>query len=234
MDARIAVLFDAENINCDTATKVLRLLNGRGSVPIRRAVGDFSLAALAAWSGCARDNGIELVMQQGLGKGKNAADIRLTIEAMDIVHQRRIDTVALVTRDRDFAPLALRLRHAELVVLGFAQHEPTPSFRAACSSFTVLGRPERHPAARVEPATAPILDKGEVARLRQIALRASAQGPIPPGALTKAIIVGEPNLAARLSGQAKFLKTLVVFGIVERVGSGADLLVQATPLKRAG
>jgi hypothetical protein len=140
--------------------------------------------------------------------------------------------VALVTRDRDFTPLALRLRHAELNVLGFAQLEPNASFRAACSGFTVIDAPTRPVAAK--PAPTPILDKGEVARLLQIALLASKQGPILPATLTKAIIAVEPHLATRLSGQAKFLKTLVALGVVERVGSGAGLLVRAPRLKRAG
>lgn len=230
VDARIAVLFDAENVSCAFARRVLRQLHGRGEVPIRRAVGDFSLGALAGWMDCARENGIELVLQPGLGKGKNGADIRLAIEAMDIAHQRLIDTVALVTHDRDFTPLALRLRHAGLAVWGFAHAQPHEAFRAACSSFEVTGH--ALPAAIAPPSVAiastlPTFGSDEVIRLRHIARIASRDGPILPIILSKAIIAAEPELATRLSGQGKFLKTLVALGIVQRVGAGADLQVRA-------
>jgi uncharacterized LabA/DUF88 family protein len=231
---RIAVLFDAENINCAMAQRVLSQLAARGEVPIRRAVGDFSSAALSAWIDCARENGIELVLQPSLGKGKNGADIRLTIEAMDIAHDRHIDTVALVTHDRDFAPLALRLRHASLAVLGFAQKEPHASFRAACTRFEVMGMPVA-PAAVKKPqaVTGRVLDKSAVTRLKQIAELATRQGPILPASLRQAIGVAEPELPHRLGGKGKFLKTLVAHGIVERVGSGPELLVRAARLKQA-
>lgn len=229
---RIAVLFDAENINCQTALQALAALPLRGEVQIKRAVGDFSAANLACWIDCGRDNGIELVLQPSLGKGKNGADIRLTIEAMDIVYRGRIDAIALVTRDRDFTPLALRLRDAGLLVLGLAQSEPAISFRAACSSFVILGAPP--PLMQPKPATVPAFDKSEVASLRRVCLQASQNGPVPAVTLAKAIASAAPALATRLSGNGKFLKRLVALGVVERVGSGAAQLVQATPLHRAG
>ncbi|MEO9297238.1 NYN domain-containing protein [Devosia alba] len=233
-DKRIAVLFDAENINCETALNALDALAPLGTVQIKRAVGDFSSASLAGWIGCGRDRGIDLVLQPSLGKGKNGAEIKLTIEAMDIVHQARIDAIALVTRDRDFTPLAMRLRDAGLLVLGFAQAEPSASFRVACSSFVVIGAPPPITATPAKSAPGPILDRSELARLRRLVLLASHNGPITPTALTRAIISAEPDLATRLSGQGKFLRTLVAHGLVERVGSGSGLQVQAPRLHNAG
>lgn len=231
---RIAVLFDAENINCMTALQALSALAPFGEIQIKRAVGDFSAANLASWLGCGRDNGIELVLQPSLGKGKNGADIRLTIEAMDVAHQGGIDAIALITRDCDFTPLALRLRKAGLLVLGFSQSEPAKSFRAACSSFVVLGAPASAPIVACNPAAAPAFDKREVASLRRICLQTSQQGPVTSVMIAKAIAGAEPDLASRLSGNGKFLKTLVALGVVERVGSGAAQLVQAAQLQSAG
>lgn len=231
---RIAVLFDAENINCQTALQALAALPAHGTVQLRRAVGDFSATNLACWIDCGRNNGIELVLQPSLGKGKNGADIRLTIEAMDIVHRSGVDAIALVTRDRDFTPLALRLREAGLLVLGLAQSEPAIAFRAACSSFVVLGTPSPKPITRPKPAAAPAFDKSEMAILRRVCLLSSQTGPIQAATLAKAIASAEPGLATRLSGNGKFLKRLVALGVVEHVGSGAAQLIQATPLHRAG
>lgn len=253
-NARIAVLFDAENINCETAQRVLEALAARGTVQIKKAVGDFSATNLSKWVACCTEHGIELVLQPSLGKGKNTADIRLTIEGMDIAYQRSINTVALVTRDRDFTPLAHRLRHAGIAVWGFAESEPNAVFRAACSSFEVVGKPPAMPAASTKPATKPVvkpaakpaakvaaqpapvlpvLDAAALARLRQISIEACQDGPIPQIALNKAVIAAAPELATQLSGNGKFLKTLVANGIVERIGEGINLQVQAPKLKRA-
>lgn len=241
MAKRIAVLFDAENIDCATARRSLDLLAARGRIVVLRAVGDFSIASLSSWMDCARTHGIELVMQPGLGKGKNAADIRLTIEAMDIAHAGKVDTVALVTHDRDFTPLALRLRTAGLTVLGLGRIAPNAAFQVACSSFELVGLPEPVPAkpavtkpVATIPGDATVLDKGQLARLQQVILAASQQGPILPTELNRAIITAAPELATKLSGRGRFLKTLVALGLVERVGGGPDLLVQAPRLRRAG
>lgn len=238
---RIAVLFDAENINCATAQRALTVLATLGTVQIKRAVGDFSATGLATWIGCGRDNGIDLVLQPGLGKGKNAADIKLTIEAMDIVHQRSVDTVALVTRDRDFTPLALRLREAGLTVLGFAQQEPSPAFAAACSRFEVIGAAPvvvMTPLTVNVPPVAPVagvkLTNDEKAQLRQIVAAAIKTEVVTHGTLKSVIVAQAPDLATRLSGQGRFFKALVAHGIVERVGSGPNLMVRAPRLQKAG
>lgn len=228
---RIAVLFDAENIDCVTASRALDALASRGRIVVLRAVGDFSAATLSNWIDCARMHGIELVMQPGLGKGKNAADIRLTIEAMDIIHAGKVDTMALVTHDRDFTPLALRLRNAGLTVLGMGRVEPSPTFRAACSAFELFTPIEPMAEKGIEAIR---LDKGEVARLQRAIAVACKQGPISPGNLTRAVIAAEPALATRLSGRGKFLKTLIANGLAERVGSGPEMLVQAPRLRDAG
>lgn len=258
-NTRIAVLFDAENINCDTAQRVLEALAARGTIQIKKAVGDFSATNLAKWVGCSTEHGIELVFQPSLGKGKNTADIRLTIEAMDIAYQRGIDTVALVTRDRDFAPLAHRLRHAGIAVWGYAESEPNVAFRAACSSFEVVAaaqaaspvakpvspkpvakiavkpaaKPEAKVAVQPAPRPLPVLDAAAVARLRQISIEACQEGPIPQIDLNRAIIAAAPDLATQLSGSGLFFRTLLANGIVERVGEGALCRYMSHGLKRA-
>ena len=231
--ARIAVLFDAENINCDTAQRVLAALAGRGLVQIRKAVGDFSAANLARWIACCTENGIELVMQPALGKGKNSADIRLTIEAMDISYRGHVDMVALVTRDRDFAPLAQRLRDAGIVVLGFAESEPNVAFREVCSHFEVIGAVTASARLLQKPVAGPALAAAELERLRTVIRQVCAGGPVTASVLAAAMRSAEPKLHPRLGGQGKFQKTLLALGLVEVAGSGATRRLQAAPGKRA-
>ncbi|MDB5614913.1 MAG: hypothetical protein JWQ22_2566 [Devosia sp.] len=242
---RIAVLLDAENIDCVTAVAALKLLVPRGMTQIKRAVGDFSLAALNSWIACGRENGIELVLQPGLGKGKNSADIRLTIEAMDVVHQRTVDAVALVTHDGDFTPLALRLRNAGLEVMGFSRVEPNAAFRSACTSFEVLGiqaaptqaaLSTKQLSARKQvetPANPKSPHSNDTARLRQVVAEACESGPVRSAALRAAINLAEPDLLRLLGGKGKFQKSLVAHGLVQIVGSGAEQRLQPVVQRRA-
>lgn len=217
---RIAVLFDAENTGCSTVAMVFQRLSQFGAVQSACAVGDFTI--LTPWIDCAREHGIDLVMQPSLGKGKNSADIRLAIEAMDVAHRGRVDAVALVTRDRDFTPLAFRLRESGFLVHGFSQSAPSAAFRAACSNFHVLEAP-----ARVEQQKPVLLTGSEVQLLGTIASRICEHGDVDHGALTQAVRAAAPLLAAKLKG--KFLKTLVSHGVVTRIGSGPQ-----QRLRRAG
>lgn len=208
---RIAVLFDAENTSCSTVEQVLRQLRQIGTVQSACAVGDFF--HLTGWVECAREHGVDLVLQPNLGKGKNSADIRLAIEAMDLVHRGRLDTLALVTRDRDFAPLAFRLRESGIAVLGFSQDEPSSAFRAACSHFTVLTPPAP------QAGNNQLLTAQEQQRLKKIVSDACRAGTIDHVSLHQAIKTGAPELATRLHG--KFVSRLLAHGIVARIGSGA-------------
>jgi len=237
MAMRIAVLFDAENIDCPTAEGVLSHLATRGTVVLQRAVGDFSTDTLHGWLACARIHGIDLVLQPGLGKGKNAADIRLTIEAMDLAHTGRVDAVALVSHDGDFTPLALRLRDSGMIVLGFGRVEPSADFKAACNEFRVIGKPVSKPVAAAKPVSVPkpgavpALAGADVAKLKQLVAAACAGGPIAGGALGLSIRKAEPGLVVRL-GKGKFIKSLVAHGLVTRVGKDANL-VAAGPVRQA-
>jgi uncharacterized LabA/DUF88 family protein len=230
MTTRIAVLFDAENVNCDTARLVLGRLKQKGQVTVRKAIGDFSLPALRCWADCGRALALDLEMQVSLGKGKNGADMRLAIEAMDIAHARVVDTIALVTQDGDFTPLANRLRAGGMTVLGFSQSKPHEAFRQACSAFEQVGP--------VEPVVVPVaksvekLRPDELAELRRIINEACKGGPITPQALDRAT-QANGTLHKRILAQGRHLKTLVSYGLVERIGEGKNLRVRPPQLKVA-
>lgn len=72
------------------------------------------------------------------GAGKNAADILLCIDAIEIAMQGQIDTFVIATSDGDFSHLAHRLRERGLHVLGLGEEKAPPSFRLACSNFLTL------------------------------------------------------------------------------------------------
>ncbi|MET3927186.1 NYN domain-containing protein [Devosia sp. 2618] len=237
--SRTAILFDAENINCETAARALRVLGN--DIQIKRAVGDFSSAALSNWINLSRTHGIELVFQPGTGKGKNGADIRLTIEAMDLIAGGLIDKLAIVTHDGDFTPLALRLRNAGIAVMGFSRTEPSPMFKAACTSFRVL-QPEPVVAVikpvvvvsppKASPPAAPQLSAAEIARLRQVIAAACQSGPLDSGVLGNRINDANKTLFNKLGGTGKRIKKLIELGLIVSAGKGRLVKPSAPPLRR--
>jgi uncharacterized LabA/DUF88 family protein len=239
MKPHIAALFDAENVSTDAIAPVLKELGAAGMIGTCRAVGDFSGTLLSGWVSQAKAHGIELVMQPSLGKGKNSADIMLTIEAMDIAYRGGATIMALVTSDRDFAPLALRLRHMGIAVRGFGKANASEAFQMACTHFHALDIALRSTKAPARPAAAspvvPQFNAKELARLLHVAQSAcqSGNGSITPATLCRAVVAAEPDLATRLSGNGKFLKTLVAHGVVERVGAGSGLLIRTPTLRSA-
>ena len=68
-------------------------------------------------------------------KGKNASDIALVIDAMDLLHSGRFDGFCLVSSDSDFTRLASRLREQGADVYGFGAQKTPESFRQACRRF---------------------------------------------------------------------------------------------------
>ena len=111
-----AVLIDADNVPPRLCAAILEEVGQRvqGTNVDRRVYGDFSLPRIEAWKTAALEHGIATIMQTSPSKTKNATDIALCIDAMDILHAPNslVDTFVLVTNDGDFAPLAQRLRRS--------------------------------------------------------------------------------------------------------------------------
>ena len=108
----IAVLIDAENINnLASINDLIDILEMDGNVVLKRAVGDWFRAIKLVQNGM-RDMGVELVHQPNFVPGNNMADVRIVIEAIEILHNPDldVDAFAVVSSDQDFLPLYDRLR----------------------------------------------------------------------------------------------------------------------------
>lgn len=135
---RIALLVDADNAALDSLDQVLAVLVPQGDVQIRRAYGNWFKAALRTWDAELSRRGFRAVQQSDPVKGKNATDLALVIDAVDLHHTARPDVYAIVSSDSDYIPLAHYLRERGAKVLGFGRPTTAASFQAACTSFTPL------------------------------------------------------------------------------------------------
>ena len=134
----LAVLIDADNTSARYAQAIFEEIVKLGAANVRRIYGDFSGSRLAGWDAAIQSLAILQHQQRSNTRGKNAADIALVIDAMDLLHKNRLDGVCLVSSDSDFTRLAQRLREDGLAVYGFGERKTPEAFRNACSRFIYL------------------------------------------------------------------------------------------------
>ena len=131
----VALLIDADNASADHFDPVLTVLAELGTVNIRRAYGNWSKPALKGWARQAVTQAIETQQQFDLTKGKNATDMKMTIDAMDLMAGGRVTGFGLMSSDSDFTPLVTRLRQEGIDVYGFGSDKTPEGFRHACTRF---------------------------------------------------------------------------------------------------
>ena len=131
----IALLIDADNVSAEAIDPVLTILAKLGQVNIRRAYGNWAKHALTNWSKITNRYGIRPQQQFDLTKGKNATDMAMTIDAMDLLYQGKVDGFGIMSSDSDFTPLITRLRQDGLLVYGFGTNKTPEAFKTACTRF---------------------------------------------------------------------------------------------------
>ena len=134
----LAVLIDADNTSARYAQAIFEEIVKLGEANVRRIYGDFSGTQLSNWDKAIQSLAILQHQQRSNSKGKNAADIALVIDAMDLLYKSNLDGVCLVSSDSDFTRLAQRLREEGLTVYGFGERKTPEAFRNACSRFIYL------------------------------------------------------------------------------------------------
>lgn len=134
----LAVLIDADNTSPKFTKAIFDEIAGMGEASVRRCYGDFSSQQMSGWSKVQAEFGIVPHHQPANTVGKNASDIALVIDAMDLMHTARFDGFVLVSSDSDFTRLAQRLREQGLDVFGMGMKKTPEAFRRACKRFIFL------------------------------------------------------------------------------------------------
>ena len=138
--AQIALLIDADNATAARIDVILGELSTLGETNVRRAYGNWTKTGLKSWQQVLHENAIRPVQQFDPSKGKNASDIALAVDAVEILHTQRPDAFALVSSDADFTPLVMHLREHGAHVYGFGDAKTPAAFQSACTRFLVLDR----------------------------------------------------------------------------------------------
>lgn len=237
-DARLAVLIDADNIPARHIEAVLDELAQYGEPSVRRVYGDWSSSALSQWKEKARSLGLVMHQQSANTKGKNASDIGLVIDAMDILHAGKVDGFVLVSSDSDFTRLASRIREDGLQVIGVGEKKTPESLRNVCNRFLFL----ENIAAAPEPVDAPVPAKPAstptkaekdppskaiplvLAAMKKIGIEEDAY---PLGQLGQVLTQLYPDFDSRSYGSARLSDLLKRTGRFDvQKGDGSQLMVR--------
>lgn len=149
----IALLIDADNASPDHLDEVLLVLGELGTINIRRAFGNWKKPSLKGWESITGQHSIQPVQQFDVVKGKSATDMRMTIDAMDLLYRGHVDGFGIMSSDSDFLPLALRIREDGLQVWGFGTAKTPHSFQQACTRFFDVGALNAEDNSDLEPPT---------------------------------------------------------------------------------
>jgi hypothetical protein len=197
--AKLALLIDGDNISATYMPLIVREASKHGTLAIRRVYGQFKSGKMKSWMKHLEDFGLTPVNVSPLTKGKNATDMKLAIEAMDMLHGRQLDGICIASSDGDFTPLAARLRGNALAVFGFGAKKAPAGYKAEFDRFyecdTLLAeekkqQPARQTQARKQAPTAP------KPHPEQPSAAPSPPKPAPPSRPAKAELPREQIYAA--------------------------------------
>ncbi len=134
-DYRIALLIDADNAPASKIQAILDELSKHGVINVRRAYGNWKKPELKAWEERLHEFAIRPMQQFDYSKGKNASDMAMVIDAMELLYTDKPQAFGLVSSDADFTPLVMHLKSKGAVVFGFGQKKAPEPFQRACSTF---------------------------------------------------------------------------------------------------
>lgn len=131
----IAMFIDCDNVSSKYIESIFEDLSQYGTVNIRRAYGDWKDKKLYGWENVLQDYNIKPIQQFAYTKGKNATDIAMIIDIMDILYTKELEAVVLITSDSDFTPIVTRILSDGLTVYGYGESKTPMAFVNACSQF---------------------------------------------------------------------------------------------------
>lgn len=223
----LAVLVDADNIPAKYAEAIMEEIAGLGEPALRRVYGDWSSDRLKPWASKVMQLGLVAHQETANTKGKNASDIGLVIDAMDVLHTGRFDAFVLVSSDSDFTRLASRIREDGLDVIGIGEGKAPEALRNVCNRFIMIENLIDEPAPKGQPAATkrkPIDAMPIVARAMD---RMDQDGDwFALGALGSTIMAETPDFDTRTYGKRKLSDLVRDIPRLETTMDGTQMMVR--------
>jgi uncharacterized protein (TIGR00288 family) len=224
VERQVAVLIDFENVGLGSIQWLFDRISDIGRITIKRAYADWSAARSTR----------EQVLQLGIepihlfhmtGSGKNSSDIRLVIDAIDLLYQSPIDTFVIVSSDSDFVPLVSKLRAGGKSVIGAGrQATASRALVISCDKYIYLDQGDK------PRQQAPVVKKPQSDDLLLRAMRAAVdeEGRVVGSKIRQTLQRLEPSFDFRALGYSTFAKYLGASPdvVVSRPSGRGDVTVE--------
>ena len=228
VEQQLAVLIDFENTGLQSIQWLFDQISDIGRIIVKRAYADWSVARDK------RDQLLELGIEpvhlfRSSGGGKNSSDIRLAIDAIELLHQSPVDTFIIVSSDSDFVPLVSKLRSAGKTVIGAGREAiVSRTLVRSCDRYFYLEQANKVPSA--EPSPQEEYHKEQVDQLLIRAVRAAIddQGRVVGSKLGLTLQRLDPSFDYRTLGYSTFTKFLEAYSwlkIIRPKGRG-DITIE--------
>ena len=238
-EKRIALLIDADNAPAAKIDEVLSEVARFGVANVRRAYGNWKSPRLKGWESVLHEYAIRPIQQFAYSKGKNASDMAMVVDAMDLLYARNLDGFAIVSSDADFTPLVMRLLTDGVKVYGFGEQKTPKPFVNACSKFTyieALGAPADNGRAEAAAKKTAKELRGDT-RLVQMLRSAVESGSGDDGWANLSVvgsqISNQASFDPRNYGYGKLSDLVKASGLFEVKQEGKTIWVRDKPRKRA-
>ena len=135
---KIAVVIDADNTQISKLEDVFHEISTRGRIVVKRDYGNWHKPTLKNWGEIIKRLAIKAEQQFDYVSGKNATDMALVIDTIELLYTNLYDAFVIVSSDSDYTPLAIKLREAGVYVMGVGEQKTPVAFRNACDEFLFL------------------------------------------------------------------------------------------------
>ncbi len=132
---KIAVLIDADNTQLSKLELTMQEISTHGRIVVKRAYGNWKKDTLKNWENDIKRLAIKAEQQFDYVCGKNATDMALVIDAIELLNSSIYDAFVIVSSDSDYTPLAIKMRESGVYVIGVGEKKTPESFRNSCDEF---------------------------------------------------------------------------------------------------
>ena len=135
---KIAVVIDADNTQISKLEDVFHEISTRGRIVVKRAYGNWHKPTPPPRRAIILRLALTAEQQFDYVSGKNATDMALVIDTIELLYTNLYDAFVIVSSDSDYTPLAIKLREAGVYVMGVGEQKTPVAFRNACDEFLFL------------------------------------------------------------------------------------------------
>ena len=204
-DRQIAVLIDLENISLNSIQWLFDQISDVGRIIVKKAYADWSIEASKREQ--LLELGIEAIpLVRSTSGGKNASDIRLAIDAVDLQFTSSVDTFVIVSSDSDFVPLVSKLRSTGKTVFGAGEEKKAPkTLVKSCDRYFYLDQDRDVRIIKKEKSNVRMKEAQDLVR-RAIEASIDEHGRVFGSKLHQTMLRLDPSFDYSLHGYSTFTK----------------------------